>query len=144
MFLQKSFKKQQFTNLSLLVTVVAQFTTKTANSKKATRIYILSLMSYSINKPKSNIVITSKNLCFLQKMVVVVVVVVRGGGRCPPVSTALKRVFQKNIKIFHSEMMKNIVINQLLTHYVSSFLHFFIRNSFIRICSSFLMAMQET
>ena len=93
MFLQKSFKKQQFTNLSLLVTVVAQFTTKTANSKKAIRIYILSLMSYSINKPKSNIVITSKNLCFLQKMVVVVVVVVRGGGRCPPVSTALKRVF---------------------------------------------------
>ena len=46
MFLQKSFKKQQFTNLSLLVTVVAQFTTKTANSKKAIRIYILFLMSY--------------------------------------------------------------------------------------------------
>ena len=62
MFLQKSFKKQQFTNLSLLVTVLAQFTTKTANWKKAIRIYILPLVSYSINKPKSRIVFTSKNL----------------------------------------------------------------------------------
>ena len=44
---------------SLLVTLVAQFTAKARNSEKA--IYFLSLMSCSINKPKSDILFTCKN-----------------------------------------------------------------------------------
>ena len=43
---------------SLLATVTAQFTTKTTNSKK--KIFILSLISYSINKPKVYMLFTSK------------------------------------------------------------------------------------
>ena len=44
---------------SLLVTVVAQFTAKTTNSEKA--IYFLSLTSCSVNRPKSQILITCKD-----------------------------------------------------------------------------------
>ena len=50
LFSQKFLLKTKTYKL-LLVTVVAQFTAKTANSEKA--IYFLSLMSCSINKPKS-------------------------------------------------------------------------------------------
>ena len=42
--------------------MVAQFTTKTANSKKA--IYFLSLLYYSINKLKFHVLFTSKNFVF--------------------------------------------------------------------------------
>ena len=44
----------------MLVTVVAQFTAKTTNSEKA--IYFLSLMSYLINKLKSQTLFTCRNL----------------------------------------------------------------------------------
>ena len=42
--------------------MVAQFTAKTTNSEKT--IYFLSLMSYSINKLKSQMLFTYKNLMF--------------------------------------------------------------------------------
>ena len=44
----------------MLVTVAAQFIIKTANLSKA--IYFLSLLSYSINKPKLQMLLTNKNL----------------------------------------------------------------------------------
>ena len=47
----------------MLVTVVAQFTTKITNSKKA--IDFLSLMSYSVNQLKSNMLFRSKNFVFV-------------------------------------------------------------------------------
>ena len=47
---------------SLLVTVVAQFTAKTTNSEKA--IYFLSLTSCSVNRPKSQMLITCKDFIF--------------------------------------------------------------------------------
>ena len=47
---------------SLLATLIAQFTAKTTNSQKA--IYFLSLMSCSINQPKSQKLITCKDFIF--------------------------------------------------------------------------------
>ena len=61
-FLHKFLLKTKITN-SLLVTVIAQFTAKTTNSEKA--IYFLSIMSFSINKLKSHLLFTYKNLCFI-------------------------------------------------------------------------------
>ena len=54
-------KKEKITN-SLLVTVVAQFTAKTANSERA--IYSLSLMPYSIDKVKLHMLFWYKNVVF--------------------------------------------------------------------------------
>ena len=45
-----------------MLTVVAQFTAKTANSEKA--FYFLPLMSYSINKLKSHMLLTCINFMF--------------------------------------------------------------------------------
>ena len=58
LFSQKFLLKTKTYKL-LLVTVVAQFTAKTANSEKA--IYFLSLMSCSINKLKSHMLFTCKH-----------------------------------------------------------------------------------
>ena len=60
-FLLKTETYKPFTN-SLLVTIIAQFTAKTTNSKKA--IYFLSLMSCLINKLKSHMFFTWKNFMF--------------------------------------------------------------------------------
>ena len=69
------------------MSVVAQFTVKTTNSERA--VYFLSLMSCSINKLKSRMLLTCTNFIFfdftskqnlLHKMVVAVV---EGGGGCP-------------------------------------------------------------
>ena len=46
----------------MLVTVVAQFSSKTINSEKA--LYFLSLMSCSMNKLKSHMLFTCKNCMF--------------------------------------------------------------------------------
>ena len=62
LFLHNFLLKEKITN-SLLVTVIAQFTAKTTNSEKA--IYFLSIMSFSINKLKSHLLFTCKNLCFI-------------------------------------------------------------------------------
>ena len=75
------------------MSVVAQFTVKTTNSERA--VYFLSLMSCSINKLKSRMLLTCTNFIFfdftskqnlLHKMVVAVV---EGGGLppCPPLSS---------------------------------------------------------
>ena len=61
LFSQKFLLKTKTYKL-LLVTVVAQFTAKTANSEKA--IYFLSLTSCSINKLKSQMLFTYKNFMF--------------------------------------------------------------------------------
>ena len=69
------------TNITLLVTVIAQFSGRKTNLEKA--IYFFSIMSFSINKLKSHLFFTCKNLCFvvlcrknfLLKVMVVVVVV---------------------------------------------------------------------
>ena len=57
-FLHKFLLKIKITN-SLLVTVIAEFTVKTTNSEKA--ICFLSLMSCSINKIKSHLLLACKN-----------------------------------------------------------------------------------
>ena len=63
MFLQKFSLKQNLTN-SLLT---AEFTVKTRNSEKA--IYFLPLMSYSINKLKSQMFIYVEKKVLLREMV---------------------------------------------------------------------------
>ena len=93
------------TKITLLVTVIAQFSGRKTNLEKA--IYFFSIMSFSINKLKSHLFFTCQNLCFvvlcrknfLLKVMVVVVVVcvcVCVGGGCgsplaplAPLSTTL-------------------------------------------------------
>ena len=108
-FLHKFLLKTKIT-ISLLVTVIAQFPGRKTNSEKG--IYFLSIMSFSINKLKSYLFFTCKNLRFivlcrknflLKEMVVVVVVVSvcmsgvgwKGWwsslGRLAPFSTTLHR-----------------------------------------------------
>ena len=70
LFLQKFSLKQNLTN-SLLT---AEFTAKTRNSEKA--IYFLPLMSYSINKLKSQMFI------YVEKKVLLREMVGEGGGGC--------------------------------------------------------------
>ena len=87
-FLHNFLLKTKIT-ISLLVTVIAQFSDRKTNLEKG--IYFLSIMSFSINKLKSYLFFTCKNLRFivlcrknflLKEMVVVVVVsvCVFGGG----------------------------------------------------------------
>ena len=87
-FLHKFLLKTKIT-ISLLVTVIAQFPGRKTNSEKG--IYFLSIMSFSINKLKSYLFFTCKNLRFivlcrknflLKEMVVVVVVVCVCRGGC--------------------------------------------------------------
>ena len=59
--LQKFSLKTEIYNL-LLVNMVSQFTSKTINFRKV--VYFLSLMSYSLNKPRSQILFTSKIFVF--------------------------------------------------------------------------------
>ena len=84
-FLHKFLLKPKITN-SLLVTVIAQFTAKTTNSEKA--IYFLSIMSFSINKLKSHLLFTYKNLYFMilcgKKVLLQEMVRGRRGGLAPP------------------------------------------------------------
>ena len=61
-FVHKFLLKAKIAN-SLFVTAITQFTAKATNSKKA--IYFLSIMSFSINKLKSHLLFTCKNLCFM-------------------------------------------------------------------------------
>ena len=79
-FLHNFLLKTKIT-ISLLVTVIAQFSGRKTNLEKG--IYFLSIMSFSINKLKSYLFFTCKNLRFivlcrknflLKEMVVVVVV----------------------------------------------------------------------
>ena len=79
------------TKITLLVTVIAQFSGRKTNLEKA--IYFFSIMSFSINKLKSHLFFTCQNLCFvvlcrknflLKVMVVVVVLCVCGGWAVAP------------------------------------------------------------
>ena len=115
LFSQKFLLKTKTYKL-LLVTVVAQFTAKTANSEKA--IYLLSLISCSINKLVSNVIHMLKLYVFqfyVEKNNLLQEMVGEGGGWSPPSSLSLwpcivRLVFYIKLLQKKNQWIKNVVM----------------------------------